>query len=121
MQLNPAMRKALASGEHVNDEEGLREALASFEQNKLPWIERLDIVSAEPMSVRDAGDDLARELLFYNNALAAVHAARGEFSRLGEPYYRPDDYLAEMLKSDDHMRKVKARLVGEQRRMEAVE
>lgn len=32
-------------------------------------------------------------------------AARGELERLGVPHRRPEDFLAEMMKSDDHMAK----------------
>ena len=93
--------------------------------------------------VPDANDDLQRELQLcvlchavwfwprhsfpspplhsYNQALAAVKAARGEWDRLGHAHFRPDDYFAEMLKSDSHMSKVKKRLLSEQKRMEAFE
>lgn len=37
------------------------------------------------------------------------------------PHRRPDDYFAEMLKSDDHMAKIKNKLLTEQKRMTAVE
>ena len=39
----------------------------------------------------------------------------------GVPYLRPDDYFAEMVKSDDHMRRIKESLLFEQRKMAAVE
>lgn len=57
----------------------------------------------------------------YGQALAAVLAARGELERLGVPHRRPDDYFAEMIKSDEHMQKVKDRLVFEQKKITAVE
>jgi len=47
-------------------------------------------------------------LCSYGQALAAVTVARTELDRLGVPYRRPDDYFAAMLKSDDHMKKVRA-------------
>lgn len=37
------------------------------------------------------------------------------------PHRRPDDYFAEMLKSDDHMARVKDKLLFEQKKMSAVE
>jgi len=60
-------------------------------------------------------------LYSYNQSLAAVKAARTEWERLGHSHYRPDDYFAEMLKTDGHMSKVKTRLLSEQKRMEAFE
>lgn len=43
------------------------------------------------------------------------------FEEFGIPNVRPNDYFAQMLKSDDHMRKVKQRLVVEQRKIAVVE
>lgn len=57
----------------------------------------------------------------YGQALAAVIAARGEFDRSGVPHRRPDDFLAEMLKSDAHMKKIKDKLLFESKKMAAVE
>ena len=42
-------------------------------------------------------------------------------TRLGIPYLRPDDYFAEMLKSDQHMGKVKARMIRVQEGIQAAE
>ena len=57
----------------------------------------------------------------YSQSLAAVTAARGELERLGVSHRRPADYLAEMLKTDEHMKRVKDRLIEEQTRIKAVE
>jgi biotin carboxylase len=46
----------------------------------------------------------------YGQALAAMATARGELERQGVPHRRPDDYLAEMLKTDQHMQKVRVTL-----------
>ena len=43
----------------------------------------------------------------YNQALDAVKVAEERFERLGVPHVRPDDYFAEMIKSDKHMTKVR--------------
>lgn len=40
--------------------------------------------------------------------------AQSRFERLGVPHVRPDDYFAEMLKTDKHMEKVKRRMVQQQ-------
>lgn len=42
-------------------------------------------------------------LASYNQALAAVQIARDELTRLGEPHRRPEDYFADMIKTDSHM------------------
>lgn len=78
------------------------------------WLETLTVTAPEPLGVEDAEDDLQRELAFYNQALSAVKSAQTRLTKLGVPYLRPDDYFAEMLKSDAHMSKVKARLIRQQ-------
>jgi len=100
---------------HMNNQIGLRAALAEI-RLELPWVERLEVVSAERLEAslpEGVTDDLKVELAFYGQALAAVTAARGELDRIGVPHRRPDDYLAEMLKSDVHMAKIRNKLVVE--------
>ena len=50
-----------------------------------------------------------------------MHTAQERFERLGVPHVRPDDYFAEMLKSDKHMTKVKRRIIAEQQGMQQAE
>jgi len=71
--------------------------------------------------IADPDNDLIREVGFYNQALLSVKAARAQFDVLGLAHQRPDDYLAEMIKSDAHMARVKQRLVFEQQKMDAFE
>ena len=70
------------------------------------WLETLAVTAAAPLGLEDAEDDLKRELAFYNQALAAVKIAQARVVELGVPHVRPDDYFAEMVKSDNHMNKV---------------
>jgi rRNA-processing protein EBP2 len=60
-------------------------------------------------------------LCSYKQAYAAVVTARAEFEAMGVPHMRPDDYFAEMLKSDAHMTRVRGKLVAEKERIEAFE
>ncbi len=55
----------------------------------------------------------------YQSAMASVRAGREALQSLGLPFSRPTDFFAEMLKSDEHMGRVKARLIAERERMEA--
>ena len=48
--------------QHINNRAGLRQALTEFRQEGLPWIERLEVVSAEPLGAVDVNDDLKMEL-----------------------------------------------------------
>lgn len=48
-------------------------------------------------------------------ALAAAKDAVRRFKEEGKPWLRPTDYYAEMVKSDEHMAKVKQQLMHEQK------
>ena len=54
-------------------------------------------------------------------ALDAAKQAIGKFQEAGTTWMRPPDYYAEMVKSDDHMKRVKAQLMHEQTQLEAGE
>ena len=43
----------------------------------------------------------------YQQALSAVELGQRKLEELDIPTTRPDDYFAEMVKTDDHMRKVR--------------
>ncbi|TLS25135.1 hypothetical protein PpBr36_07037 [Pyricularia pennisetigena] len=62
-------------------------------------------------SIPDVSDDLARELALYKQSLDAAKRARQLLRAEGVPFTRPGDYFAEMVKPDEHMEKVKAKLV----------
>ena len=61
-------------------------------------------ISNEP----SADDDFAREMLFYRQAQAAVLEALPRLKSMGISTKRPDDYFAQMAKTDRHMQKVSA-------------
>ena len=42
----------------------------------------------------------------YDQALASAQLGQQKMQQLGVAVKRPDDYFAEMIKTDDHMRKV---------------
>ena len=71
--------------------------------------------------VEDPDDDSKREVAFVAAALRAVKQARAQLDTLKVPHYRPNDYMATMLKSDEHMARVKRRLLKEQKAMQVVE
>jgi hypothetical protein len=54
----------------------------------------------------------------YNQTLLSVHKAIALCEQFGVKHQRPDDYYAEMLKTDDHMLKLKDHLLAEKRRKE---
>lgn len=75
----------------------------------LAWRETFDIVPEKQLpfgengadgNVLDIHDDLKREVAFYDLALDAVHEARERCDSQGVPFQRPDDFFAEMVKTD---------------------
>lgn len=54
-------------------------------------------------------------------ALEASQEAISRFDSAGTPWLRPRDYYAEMVKSDDHMARVKQQLMYEQTQLEQAE
>lgn len=71
------------------------------------------ITTSEPVAILDVNDDLTRELAFYKQCLDAANEARTMLKNEGVPFSRPTDYFAEMVKSDEHMGKIKYKMVDE--------
>lgn len=59
-------------------------------------------------------NDFKREILFYRQAQTAVKDGIVKLKENGIPTKRPDDYFAEMAKTDDHMQKIRKHLVAKQ-------
>ena len=55
---------------------------------------------------------LKREILLYRQAQAAVLEGLPRLQRLGVKTKRQDDYFAQMAKSDQHMNKIRAKLLS---------
>lgn len=79
----------------------------------LPFSEHQSITSDKPTEIEDVSDDLKRELAFYSQSLEAVKSARLLLKAEGVPFTRPTDYFAEMVKADEHMEKIKRKLIDE--------
>ena len=67
----------------------------------------------------DLGDDpvhndFKREMLFYRQAQATVIESFARLKNMGVPTKRPDDYFAQMMKTDDHMQKIRTKLAEKQ-------
>merc|ERR1712154_338111 len=119
----------------INDVAGMEECLADL-QNGLSWIERLDVCVDMPTSNKglaleeevasanldgDVHNDFKREMSFYQQAQAAVLWAYPRLQTLGVPTLRPTDYFAQMAKTDEHMKKVREKLVEKKTSMERSE
>lgn len=80
---------------------------------KMTFTEHQTITTSEPVAIEDVSDDLKRELAFYAQSLSAAQQGRKLLKDEGVPFTRPTDYFAEMVKADEHMAKIKAKLIEE--------
>ena len=117
---------------YANNVSGLKQKLSELEApvNSLNWIEKLDhVVQKEaplaPELAFKAQDlakgqedqvhnDFQREMGFYRQAQATVLEVLPRLQSMGVPTKRPADYFAQMAKSDEHMQKVREKLVSKQ-------
>ncbi|XP_063795378.1 probable rRNA-processing protein EBP2 [Pseudophryne corroboree] len=128
-KLKPGLNVVL-EGKKVpsNNVSGLKQCLKDLKK-VLPWVERLDVTTPIPDAPQqngegaqdpavDAEDDFQREMCFYRQAQAAVLFALPLLQKLKIATRRPDDYFAEMAKTDQHMQKVRHKLQTKQAAME---
>ena len=72
-------------------------------QKLMKSIGGVDVINSEGDNVHN---DFKRELTFYRQAQATVLEVIPRLKSMGIPTKRPDDYFAQMAKTDDHMNKV---------------
>ena len=101
----------------INNTKAMKHAL---ERVQLPWkkhsFQEHQSITSETNTdeqIKDIYDDTERELAFYKQSLDAVLVARDELKGLKVAFKRPLDYFAEMVKSDEHMDKIKGKLIEE--------
>ncbi|XP_023930259.1 probable rRNA-processing protein EBP2 isoform X2 [Lingula anatina] len=96
----------------------------------IPWVERLDstcdpaadVLGTEKESGEDVvHDDFKREMRFYRQAQTTVLESIPRLHSLGIPTSRPEDYFAQMAKADEHMTKVREKLLAKQVSMDRSE
>ncbi|XP_063403488.1 probable rRNA-processing protein EBP2 [Mytilus trossulus] len=130
-KLKPGLNVALPASiekHYINDVAGMKSKLDEL-KSKLDWIERLDTTSepapAQPGTEIQGGDDIhndfRREMLFYRQAQATVLSAIPKLHKMGIKTKRPEDYFAQMAKTDDHMKRVRERLLHKQLSIEKSE
>jgi len=69
----------------------------------------------------EINDDIKREMAFYNLTRDNVMQGMRILVQAQVPISRPDDFLAEMLKTDVHMSKVKSQLLKQQHKIQKFE
>ncbi|KAJ1042975.1 hypothetical protein NDA11_004926 [Ustilago hordei] len=115
----------------VNNESALKriyedirlDAPSSSSSSKLPWIETMRVTYPTSISaeVTDVENDLERELAFYKQALHAAVEGRKLVEASGTAFSRPCDYFAEMVKTDEHMERIRQKLLDESAAIKASE
>jgi rRNA-processing protein EBP2 len=97
----------------INNTAALTAALTRIQlpYSKLAFSEYQAVTTDEPVEIADVEDDLNRELAFYKQCLSGVKDARKKLKKEGVAFSRPADYFAEMVKSDEHMGKIKQKLI----------
>ncbi|XP_022052955.2 probable rRNA-processing protein EBP2 [Acanthochromis polyacanthus] len=134
--LKPGMNVLVdKSKKFVNNVDGMKQCLADLRKN-LPWVERLDLTNlpAEDILSKaegkvpalangevNADDDFQREMFFYRQAQATVLQALPLLNKHDIATKRPDDYFAEMAKSDQQMQKIRKKLISKQLSLEKSE
>jgi len=126
MEKAALLHRAHAKTPKINKEAELMEKLGDIMLGggkKVPWSELFYVSSRVPAEsiVEDVDDDLKRELAFYDIALAGVKDCQEMCKAASIPYERPKDYYAEMVKTDEHMLKVKRQLLEQAAKVEASE
>jgi len=81
--------------------------------HRYPFFDTQTLTFPFALEIPDPGNDLARELQFYKQSLWAANEARNLFSAEKKPFFRPDDFFAEMVKSDTHMERIRTKLLDE--------
>ena len=129
------MKSSYEKPQPVNNVEGILEKLKEIKQTDLGWVERMDVtvskdqlkegdkdgVEQDKFSEVDVHNDFKREVHFYKLAQHAAITAIEMLHASGIKTKRPDDYFAQMAKSDDHMKKMKQKLLVIQKKKETHE
>uniref|UniRef100_A0AC34QCF5 rRNA processing protein EBP2 n=1 Tax=Panagrolaimus sp. JU765 TaxID=591449 RepID=A0AC34QCF5_9BILA len=114
----PQKHPNVSSKYMVNNVAAMKERLQQL-KSKQPWINTID-VSASPELVFDkrVDDDFEREAMFHKQAEDSVGKAVEKLKELKIPVIRPDDYFAEMAKSDRQMQRIRKILIDKQKETE---
>lgn len=79
----------------------------------LDWGETLVVTSKESLAVEDVFDDLKREEAFFNQALEAAYIARDLAEKEGLTFFKPENFIAPMIKNDAQLEAIRQKLIAE--------
>ncbi|EGG03590.1 uncharacterized protein MELLADRAFT_49455 [Melampsora larici-populina 98AG31] len=88
---------------------------------QLDFFETQTIQSTSATQVPDVNDDIGLEVELYKQALQGAKEAYQTFQKSSKEFFRPNDYFAEMIKSDAHMEKIRLKLISEMENIKASE
>jgi rRNA-processing protein EBP2 len=111
--MNVMKEKKGEKREFIDNHEALIRLEKEMNLDHLPWVELQTVTSSKPIQLKDVNDDLNRELAFYQQALEATEIGLEKLRKEGVPTTRPNDYFAEMVKSDQHMERIRRKLLDE--------
>jgi len=100
---------------HKDNHAALTQSLSTFALpfDKLPFHAHQSVTASVSVTI-DINDDLQRELAFYKQAVDAAQEGRRKLLAENIPFSRPPDYFAEMVKDDEHMDKLRDRMIAEE-------
>mmetsp|Transcript_8914 Transcript_8914/g.26767 ORF Transcript_8914/g.26767 Transcript_8914/m.26767 type:complete len:306 (+) Transcript_8914:76-993(+) len=110
--------KGKTINEHIVDVESLQRSAEEIREERGDFLQHLSL-STESIDDKLKDDDLQREAAFVEAARQAAEEGLAKLVSLNVPFRRPDDYFAEMIKSDTHMEKVRVKLQVEKGRIDA--
>ncbi|KAL8801379.1 MAG: hypothetical protein Q9182_004493 [Xanthomendoza sp. 2 TL-2023] len=94
----------------INNTIALTKAYRSIALPPGPFSTYQTVTAPSPISIPDINDDLNRELAFHAQALSAAVEGRRLLKKEGIAFSRPNDYFAEMVKSDEQMGQIKGKM-----------
>jgi rRNA-processing protein EBP2 len=94
----------LVRAQNLARKQRIMQKLAEFKTNSGTILDHMSVTTSRPEC--NVNDDLKREFSFMEQAKASTLYAIAEFKKIKFEFKRPSDYFAEMIKSDEHMKKV---------------
>ena len=93
-------------------------------QGKVPFVEHMTLMNEKAVVLpknAQVHDDLKRELVFYNLSLDSAKKGIEYLLQSKVKIGRPDDFFADMFKTDLQMKRIKNKLVSQEVRMKNFE
>eukprot|EP00672_Neobodo_designis_P025512 CAMPEP_0174838670 /NCGR_PEP_ID=MMETSP1114-20130205/7539_1 /TAXON_ID=312471 /ORGANISM="Neobodo designis, Strain CCAP 1951/1" /LENGTH=311 /DNA_ID=CAMNT_0016072773 /DNA_START=51 /DNA_END=986 /DNA_ORIENTATION=+ len=96
-----------AEADEEEDEEAKAAVTVEFSEPKR-WVQRMTLSATKPLPADlDPNDDPKREEVFMKHAELSVRRGLAMLEKAGVKWRRPDDYYAEMYKTDMHMERIR--------------